>query len=146
MVVWMQAVDADGNDEGHPVHFGRVCAAMAAGWGHGTKSATDKRIARELAETNKHYRTEASKAIAKLETNGLLVRTRVAMGFDWKSATHSYGIIFVLPGDAIETMSDPIAQAAEIKSAKARRNLTHPICRFFDENLTAIQIKEMLSN
>ena len=145
MVVWLQPLDEDGEDCGSPVHFGRACAAKAAGWGYGTRSAIDARLNREAKAAWKHYAAAASKRIADMRDDGRIEQVRVACGFDIKSGSWSYGYIFALPGDVIGRISDPHSQQAEIRDAKARRNAAYPICRWFDERLTTFEIRAMLA-
>lgn len=145
-VVWLQPLDENGEECGEPVHFGRVCGARAAGWGYGSDTARiDRRIAEEEKKAAKHYGAIVSARMTEIERAGGVVRTRVAMGFDWRSATHTYGLIFALPGDPIGAIADPVAQQAEIKSAKARVRERFPIFRAIDERLNAAQLRALLA-
>lgn len=145
-VVWLQPLDQDGNEVGEPVHFGRVCGAKAAGWGYGSDAGRiERRIRQEEREAVKHYNAAVQQRITEIERSGGVVRTRVACGFDWKSATHTYGLIFTLPGDPIAAIADPVAQQAEIKAAKARVRDRFPVYRAIDERLTAMELKALLA-
>lgn len=145
-VVWLQPLDDHGEDCGEPVHFGRVCGARAAGWGYGSdRSRIDRSIAAEERKACDHYYAKAREVMAGLESSGAVVRTRVALGFDWKPATYTYGHIFTLAGDPIGAILDPVCQQAEIKNAKARLRAAHPIYRVCDERLTATQLRELLA-
>lgn len=143
-VVWMQPLAEDGDDDGQPVHFGTTCAGRAAGWGYGTDADRCKRrIDKEAAETRKHYGRVCSGIVAELEASGAVVRSRVALGFNWKDAAHTYGYIFTLPGDPIIRVADPVLQAAEIRNAKARLREAFPVFRVFDAHLNAMQLREL---
>ena len=146
-VVWLQPLDEDGEEDGAPVHFGRVCGARAAGWGYGSdRSRIDRRIAAEERKACDHYYAKARAVMAGLESSDAVVRTRVAFGFDWKQATYTYGHIFTLAGDPIGAIMDPVCQQAEIKNAKARLRAAHPIYRVCDERLTAAEMRALLAS
>lgn len=144
-VVWLQPLDENGEDHGSPVHFGRVCGARAAGWGYGSDaSRIERRIRAEEKAARAHYGAKVSERIAALEADGRVVRSRVACGFDWRSATHTYGYIFTLPGDPITAISDPVAQQAEIGNAKRRLRDIYPLFRFADGAMTATELRALL--
>lgn len=145
-VVWLQPIDENGEDEGEPVHFGRVCGARAAGWGYGSDAGRiDRRIRAEELAARKHYGALVWRAIRGLIDAGDVVATRVACGFDWRSASHTYGHIYTLPGDPIALIADPVRQAAEISAAKSRLRAAYPIFRSTDENMSAAQLRALLS-
>lgn len=145
-VVWMQPLDEDGNEEGEPVHFGVICAAKAAGWGYGNRSDAQRRIDRERAETTKFYGGKCSARIQQIIDSGSLVKSRVAFAFNWKSATHSYGYIYTLPSDPIIRIQDPVAQQAEIKSAKERAREQFPILAWLDRISTIAEMRTWLKS
>lgn len=146
-VVWMQPLDEDGEEDGEPVHFGRVCGARAAGWGYGSDAGRiDRRIRSEEIAARKHYESRISARISQLEADGAVVRSRVAFAFDWKTGLHQYGHIFTLAGDRISAMDDPVTQQAEIKFAKQRLREAHPIFRTCEERLTAAEMRVLLAS
>lgn len=143
-VVWLQPLDEDGEDCGAPVHFGRVCGAKAAGWGYGSDAGRiDRRIRSEELASRKHYAGVVSDRMKSLVASGEVVQSRVAYGFDWKSGTHHYGFMYLLPDDPITAMMDPVYQRAELPAAKARLRDRFPVFRVLDENLTAAQLKAL---
>jgi hypothetical protein len=75
-----------------------------------------------------------------------VAETRVACGFDIRSATWSSGIIFTLPGDRIGTIAEPVAQQAEIPAAKERLRARFPIFRLYelDQRATAAELRAAL--
>ena len=145
-VVWLQPLDESGEECGEPVHFGRVCGARAAGWGYGADAPRiDRRIVTEELKARKFYGERISERISQLEAEGKVVRSRVALGFDWKNACHTYGYIFTIPGDPIGGMACPVAQHAEVKNAKARLRDAYPVFRSIDGRLTAFEMRALLA-
>jgi hypothetical protein len=145
-VVWLQPLNEDGEECGEPVHFGRVCGARAAGWGYGSDAGRiERRIRAEELASRKHYGAQVSSMIGALVKSGVVVATRVACGFDWRSASHTYGHIYTLPNDPISAMSDPVKQTAAIGEAKSRLRAAYPMFRAMDENLNASQLRELAS-
>lgn len=144
-VVWLQPIDADGNEYGAPVHFGRVCGARAAGWGYGTDlSRIEARIRREEKETLKRYWAEVSSRIKSLEQSGAVVVSRVAYGFDAKSGTWNYGMIYTLPNDPILTLT-PFNQRETVAACKVRLRAAYPIFLALDGHQTAATLRALLA-
>lgn len=145
-VVWLQPLDHDGEECGEPVHFGRVCGARAAGWGYGSDTGRiERRIREEEAKARKHYADEAGRVMDRLIAEGLVVKTRVACGFDWKSATHTYGYIYTLPNDSIARITEPSQQQAEIRGAKDRLRSAYPIFRTLDERVDLLTFRSLIA-
>lgn len=143
-VVWLQPLDEHGEEYGEPVHFGRVCGARAAGWGCGSDAGRiERRIRAEELASRKHYGAIVSGMIGDLVKSGAVVATRVVCGFDWRSASHTYGHIYTLPNDPISAIFDPVKQAAEIGEAKSRLRAAYPLFRVMDENLNAAQLRTL---
>lgn len=144
-VVWLQPLADDGDDDGQPVHFGTMCAARACGWGYSSRDDAARRIVREEAEAVKHYRGIVSAAMKALIQDGFVVQTRVAYGFNWKSADWNYGYIYTLPGDPIIRAVTPEAQRAEVPAAKARLRAKYPLFEATERNLTVFEMRERLA-
>jgi len=144
-VVWMQPLDEDGNEVGVPIPFGRVCAAKAAGWGYGSASAIETRIAKEMVATRKHYESLASLKIKRLIDDGELYIARIAYGFDMRSATYNFGPVYVLREDASAFGADLAAHREILKQCRARMEAKHPVCRCMHENLPIDDLKRFVA-
>lgn len=144
-VVWMQPLDEDGNEVGVPIPFGRVCAAKAAGWGYGSASAIEVKIRKELIATRKHYESLASLKIKRLVDDGELYVARIAYGFDMRSATYSFGCVYVLREDASAFGADLAAHREILKQCHARRDAKYPVCKYMHENLPIDDLKRFVA-
>lgn len=144
-VVWMRPLDEDGNAISDPIPFGRVCAAKAAGWTYGTTGDIDRKVAKLAVETHEKYLKLCSKAVGALEWNQQIKAERLAYGYDVRGGFHRKGLIYVLPGDVIVSMSDA-DQVIELPAAKARLQAAYPVCKYLDRACSTDELRSFIES
>ena len=109
-VVWLVALDADGNPEGTPGHYGTSCAARMLGWSHATSAATKR----------------------KVEVEGIrAAEATIGKACDKVRAAHCElhsGMFYVLREDVAALAHGTMTP----KEAVAKLRKAHPITRWYD--------------
>lgn len=119
-VVWMVAIDPDGNPDGSPEHYGTTCAARIAGYANPTSAVTKRKVE---VEAIKRADESISSAIQAIRRDHCLVVLRDQA---------PVGRFYILKADDESYFTGSLS----ILDCQLRVRDQYPIVRYLDGKMT----------